>query len=206
MRLFEMDEVPENKSTGDNEWYTPLYLIEAARKVMGGIYMDPASCPEANQTVRAQRIYTQDDDGLSKPWAGPLWLNPPYGLIPVSPSSRVPNWQGKSAMLVWTTKLIEEHTKGNVSQAVLLTKADPKEKWFQVLWDYPICFMINRVYFNRPGKEPKKHQFGTALAYFGQNVNLFVEIFTEFGPVITPDGVHRRESPVTQHSLFGEAI
>lgn len=105
-------------------------------------------------------------------------------------------------MLVWTMRLIEEHKCGNVAQAILLTKADPKEKWFQLLWDYPICFMINRVYFNRPGKEPEKHQFGTALAYFGQNINLFVNVFTEFGPVVTPDGVHRRPAPVTQPTLW----
>ena len=196
--LFDMDEVPVT-STGDNEWYTPAYLIEAARKVMGSIYMDPASCPEANQTVRAQRIYTKADDGLSKPWAGPLWLNPPYGLIPVSNGAA---WQGRSAMHAWISRLIDEHKKGNVAQAILLTKADPKQKWFQPLWDYPLCFVSDRVYFLRPNKEPERHQFGTLLAYFGQNEKLFVNVFTEFGPVITPDGVHRRPSPVTQPSLF----
>ena len=196
--LFDMDESPV-ASTGDNEWYTPAYLIEAARKVMGSIYMDPASCPEANQTVRAQRIYTKADDGLSKPWAGPLWLNPPYGLIPVSNGAA---WQGRSAMHAWISRLIDEHKKGNVAQAILLTKADPKQIWFQLLWDYPLCFVNDRVYFNRPSGPPSRHMFGTLLAYFGQNIDLFVNVFTEFGPVVTPDGVHRRPSPITQPSLF----
>lgn len=196
--LFDMGDIPE-KSTGDNEWYTPSYLIEAARKVMGSIYLDPASCPEANQTVRAARIYTKDDDGLQLPWAGPLWLNPPYGLIPVSSGT---NWQGKSAMHAWISKLIAEHKQGNVAQAILLTKADPKQLWFQLLWDYPLCFVSDRVYFLRLGKDPERHQFGTLLAYFGQNEQLFVDIFTEFGPVVTPDGVHRRPQPLPQPTLW----
>jgi hypothetical protein len=57
--------------TGNNEYYTPAIYVDAAREVMGGIDLDPASCEVAQKTVRATAYYTQDDCGLSKDWHGP---------------------------------------------------------------------------------------------------------------------------------------
>ncbi len=195
--LFDMDESPV-ASTGDNEWYTPAYLIEAARKVMGSIYMDPASCPEANQTVRAQRIYTKEQNGLQHPWAGPLWLNPPFG--------RVQTPGQKTNQGLWVQKLVREHETGNVAQAILLTTCRPDTQWFPLLWNYPICFTDRKIGFYVPSEgrilQEHSHAHGTLLVYLGLNIDRFVEHFTEFGPVVTPDGVHRRPSPITQPSLF----
>ena len=76
--LFDIDEVPVVPGK-TNEWYTPARYIEAARAVMGGIDLDPASCELANMTVKAAKYYTKEDDGLAQEWHGNVWLNPPYG-------------------------------------------------------------------------------------------------------------------------------
>src|SRR5262249_14971473 len=48
---------------GDSEWYTPPEYVEAARDVLGGIDLDPASNHLAQATVRATRYFTKQDDG-----------------------------------------------------------------------------------------------------------------------------------------------
>ncbi len=59
---------PTSKKQRSNEWYTPSYIIEAARQVLGSIDLDPASCALANQTVKAAKYFTVDDDGLAQSW------------------------------------------------------------------------------------------------------------------------------------------
>lgn len=73
-------------SADNNGWMTPLWLIQAAKKVMGAIDIDPASSPEAQARVSATlwagpgSSYAQD--GLTCPWAQRAFLNPPGGLVP----------------------------------------------------------------------------------------------------------------------------
>ena len=63
------------------EWYTPVPYVEAARQVLCGIDLDPASHAEAQLTVRAQRYYDAAHDGLARAWDGRVFLNPPGGLV-----------------------------------------------------------------------------------------------------------------------------
>lgn len=57
-----------------DEWLTPPEIVEA----MGPFELDPCS-PVNRPWPTATRHYTIEDDGLSKPWEGRVWLNPPYG-------------------------------------------------------------------------------------------------------------------------------
>lgn len=158
------------KNTGDNEWYTPQQFIDAAKKVMGGIDCDPATSAVANKVVGAKKIFTEQDDGLTKKWLGRVWMNPPYSQPLI----------GK-----FCEKLASEEFDGNVKQAVTLTNNGTETKWFQCLGNTAtaFCFPAGRIKFWHPSKESVPLQ-GQAICYLGENVDSFIAEFHQFGLVV----------------------
>jgi hypothetical protein len=59
------------------EWYTPPYIFNA----LGVRFdLDPCSPGPAKSFVPADTHYVlPENNGLSDPWFGRVWLNPPYG-------------------------------------------------------------------------------------------------------------------------------
>lgn len=160
----------------NNEWYTPERYVAAARALMGGIELDPATSEYANETVQAERIYTARDDGLAQDWtARSMWLNPPYGYAREG---------GVSNQELWTARLIQEYQRGCVQEAVLLVNAVTDRQWFQPLWDYPICFTDHRIRFYGATGEPGSPTVGSVLVYFGTRHTAFVEQFRQFGVIV----------------------
>ena len=69
--------VRNTKSNQDtDERYTPDWVLDLSRKVMGGIDLDPASDPK--QRVPALNHFTKEDNGLERGWSGRIFLNPPF--------------------------------------------------------------------------------------------------------------------------------
>ncbi len=155
-------------NSGENEWYTPAAIITAARAVMGGIDLDPASTPAANDIVGAATFYTAADDGLSKPWAGRVWLNPPYA---------------QPLMAMFAERVAGEYRAGRISEAIVLVNNATETDWFQGIADVAscICFPDGRIRYWHPDRNSSTPLQGQALLYLGSNVGDFHEAFGPLG-------------------------
>jgi phage N-6-adenine-methyltransferase len=157
--------------TGDNEWFTPAEYIAAARKALGAIDLDPATHPEAQKVVGAQRYFTKSDDGLSKEWRGRVWLNPPYA------QPHIANF---------VAKMVSELP--HITAAIMLTHNYTDTTWFQQAASHAqaICFTRGRIKFYSPSGEIAAPTQGQAFFYFGENTEAFSDQFSQFGFVMVP--------------------
>lgn len=161
-----------SRNSGNNEWHTPPEIIDLARLVLRKIDLDPASNEIANQSVKATRFFTEQDDGLQKQWRGKVWMNPPYsrGLV-------------KRFVLKFTGHFI---TGGIVEGIVLVNNATETEWWNMLArMSAAICFPKGRIKFiGQSGKLNSPLQ-GQTIFYFGENKKQFVSVFSRIGLVVT---------------------
>jgi hypothetical protein len=97
---------PQTASTS-NDYYTPAWVFERM-----GITFDLDVCapPGGIPWIPAARHFTMEDDGLSQPWEGRVWMNCPY-----------------SEAVKWVPRFIE-HGHG----VALLPHA--KSSWHPAIW------------------------------------------------------------------------
>lgn len=67
-------------SSGNNEWETPVWLAKALSEAIQGFDLDPCSASNDRRKarVKARVLLTAADDGLTVPWRGKVFVNPPY--------------------------------------------------------------------------------------------------------------------------------
>lgn len=156
-------------NSGENEWYTPPTYLDAARKALGAIELDPASSPVAQEFVDAKQFYTAEEDGLSVDWEGSVWLNPPYAAALVEK---------------FVAKLCVHLEAGDVPAAVLLTNNATETKWFQNAMKHAsaVCFPEGRIKFLDKEGQPKNTPLqGQVLVYFGDAPERFCDAYKSFG-------------------------
>ena len=154
-------------NSGNNEWYTPAPIIEAARQVMLEIDLDPASCTLANQTVRATECYTAEINGLLQDWRGRVWLNPPYS---------------RDLCGAFIDKLLQERRDLRVTDACLLTNNATDTQWWQAAARQAsaICFLYKRVKFYKPGSASASPLQGQTVMFFTRNQLALCRFNSEF--------------------------
>lgn len=156
-------------NSGENEWYTPTEYIEAARRVLRVIDLDPASSAQANKTVKAKTFYTKQDDGLSKKWAGSVWMNPPY-----------------AAELIgrFCDKYAQGVKAGEIDEGIVLVNNATETKWFRALVGVSVAvvFTSGRIKFiDQNGNATGAPLQGQAIIYAGPNSRKFLDEFSVFG-------------------------
>ena len=116
-------------STGNIVAETPKYLFDKISSIFN-FSLDVCALPE---NAKCENYYTPKDDGLSKPWIGGVWCNPPYGREISS----------------WVKKAYEESQKEYNSFVLMLLPARTDTKWW---WEYvqgkaTLFFIKGRVKF-----------------------------------------------------------
>lgn len=146
------------------EHYTPSHIVARVVACLGAIDLDPCS-NDGTPNVPASRQFAACDDGLVQVWSGRVFMNPPYG---------------RGIIDRWVTKLVAEHRKGNVPEAIALVPARPGSQWFQGLRDFPVCFVEGRLTFiGNQAPAP----FPSALVYLGDDIGRFVQHFAQVGDI-----------------------
>ena len=116
--------VAQERTTSD-DYYTPPHVFE---RLAIEFALDVASPPGGIPWVPARHFLTMADDGLSAPWEGRVWMNPPYSQA--SP---------------WVRRFID-HGHG----IALVPHA--KSAWHPLLWEAADgCVMPRDGYFNFVG-------------------------------------------------------
>lgn len=156
---------------GDEESYTPIKYLESARAVMGGIDLDPASNEMAQSNVKAGTYYTVDDNGLTKPWSGKVWMNPPY-------TARVIN--------EFLAKAVKHFNDKEVTEAIILTNNNTDTSWFHntAMTAAAVCFTAGRINFLKRDGSKSSPTNGQVFFYLGNNANVFAEEFSQYGMVM----------------------
>lgn len=176
-------------SSASNEHYSPIEVVEPARELMGGIDLDPATCHEANQVIRAHTFYTEQEDGLTRSWCwqhagvpmrSKVFLNPPGGPLRIGKKP-------VSQAALWWTRLVLDWLSGDVEQAVFVGFTLEILRTSQgarlPVQRFHRCYPRDRLVFS--GKEQPTH--ANVIVYLpptkldgGPNHQLWFESFRKF--------------------------
>lgn len=182
-------------SSKSQEWFTPTDIIEVVRTVLGGIDLDPASCEEANQIVKATWFYTRESNGLKMSW-GPrvkffeapspsVWLNPPGGTTGKG------NGNYSLPGLFWD-KLMEErpYIRGCIFLCFSIEQLQTTQGRKASACDFPVCIPSKRLKFGLPGgAKPNSPTHANALVYVPGREDAsgkFAAEFSRFGKIMWP--------------------
>jgi hypothetical protein len=143
-----------------HDWITPKYIIDAFG--IGWFDLDP--CASVTQPWScARKAFTVEQDGLSFPWWGNVWLNPPYG--PHTPK--------------WIRSLID-HGEG----VALIFSRTEKDLWQKYIFPTAdgYLFIDGRVRFCHPDGVPGYADAGSGsclIAWGQSNRDKLVSICNE---------------------------
>lgn len=106
---------------GKDEWLTPPGIVRA----LGDFDLDPCS-PIVRPWATAANHFHINDDGLSQPWTGRVWCNPPFGREAVKWLRRMgKHGNGIALIPARTETAMFYETVWGMADAVLFIKGRP---------------------------------------------------------------------------------
>jgi hypothetical protein len=196
------------------EHFTPPEVIEAARSVLGGIDLDPASTALANsKLVKATQFFTAKENGYTKPWHGRIFLNPPGGWC--DDYGRTVERGRNSSSKAWWAKLSTEYMSQRVSAAIFIgfsleiLQVAQEYKHLEAAIsppsDFVLCFPSKRIRFyeqhGRKFLESRSPTHANVIVYLppearsdeeeAENYRRFKRNFNRFGAIMAPGSMVR---------------
>lgn len=149
-------ETPPGHFESDTDaWATPPELLRPLASAIDGFDLDPCSGAETKSI--AEETYTEDDDGLVKPWFGTVWVNPPYSEIED-----------------WFRKAVNEWQRDETDLIMVLAPARTSTQWFHryaVKADF-LAFVEGRLTFGNEREQVRNAPFPSIIAVFGTDEDL----------------------------------
>jgi len=170
-------------SSSSVEWYTPKWLVDRCRSVLGGIDCDPCSCEDAQKIVGANNWFDEKLDGLSQSWYGNIFMNPPGGWATPEVADK---WGSRSNAQCWYAKLLYEMNSGNALNAIVLCFNLDTLRALQP--KAPICILKSRCKFDKIENDKRvsggSPAHGTGLILLSDSVKMqkeWVEWMSPYG-------------------------
>jgi phage N-6-adenine-methyltransferase len=116
--------------TGKDNWETPDYVFNWVVERYGMPVLDVCA---SHENTKCMEYYTEEQDGLQKPWVGDVWCNPPY-----------------SDLLLWVKKAIfETEMTEKCKNVTMLIPARTDTKAFGLIWQHAVevIFITGRLRF-----------------------------------------------------------
>jgi hypothetical protein len=128
------------RNGGHDEWLTPPEILDK----LGQFDLDPCA-PKNPPWATAPLQYHKEMDGLSQPWFGRVWLNPPFGREAVK----------------WLRKLVA-HGNG----IALVPARTETAMFYECVWNVAdaVCFLKGRPHFHYVTGERAKANSGAPIA------------------------------------------
>lgn len=141
------------------------------RQFRGPAGLDPCYDPTGLRLARRLYDLRRGQDGLSLPWSGRVWLNPPY-------SNPAP----------WLRRAALHHFYGLAETLAIVNVSSASAYWRDYVWRgaRAICFLHGRVSFLYNGRIVEGNRYDQAVLYYGWNVRRFRWIWRSKGAVVRP--------------------
>lgn len=115
-------------TSNSEEWATPRKLFDELNAEFG-FTLDPCATPE---NAKCERYFTKEQDGLSQPWGGTVFCNPPYGR----------------QMPLWIEKAYRECENGTTVVLLIPSRTDTKYFHDYIYGKHEVRFLKGRLHFN----------------------------------------------------------